>query len=296
MASEISASVGAYEAGSVNSASDITTVQSTLTKLASKLGDSGIDPKGIDGKIARTASQSNTVSAITNFQRKYAGMSYPDQRIDVGGNTWRTMLSLLDGGSGGGPGGDPGGAPRKSPGRKPASGSITLAVQHFGRIPQNTSGVTPNYMGQFESRFVLSGGLTGTFSGSIYPDNMQTHGRIKDGTYPLHIGFHHGGGAPKQGADKLKVGYSGVRPGLLVNMRERVPIDSANAGLRTSGGINVHNGNSGGNRGSNGCLTMSSTDWKKFITLFLDGYPDIDDWHAMYTNTGKKVGQLIVRK
>ena len=289
MNSEIKSSVGAYESGSVNQADDVRLVQSVLKNLAAKLGNPGIDPKLIDGKIARTASQSNTVTAITNFQRQYAGMANPDRRIDVGGNTWNTMMSLSNGGA---PGGDPGTGPGK---KKPAKGLITMSVRHSNRIPHHTAGVTPNFTGQFESRFTLSGGVTGNFTGSIYPDSMNTHGRIKDGSYPLHIGFHHGGGAPRQGADKLKVGYTGIRPGLLVNMRERVPIISANANLSTSNGINVHNGNSSGNRGSDGCLTMSSADWKKFITLFINGFPNIDDSHEKYTNTGKRIGQLIVQ-
>ncbi|MFK7768058.1 MAG: hypothetical protein AB8B55_12615 [Mariniblastus sp.] len=293
MISGIKSSVGAYESGSINLSDDVRVVQTILTKLASSLGNSKINPKGVDGKIARTASQSNTVSAIANFQRQYAGMVNPDRRIDVGGNTWNTMISLANGGS---PGGGNGGSPGSGPGnKKPVSGEITMLVRHFDRIPQHSAGVTPNYNGQFESQFRLSGAINGRFTGSIYPDNMNTHGRIKDGTYPLHIGFHHGGGAPRQGADKLKVGYSGVRPGLLVNMRERVPIISANSGLHTSGGINVHNGNSSNNRGSNGCLTMSSQDWVKFISLFLNGFPNIEDWHARYTNTGKRIGQLVVR-
>ncbi len=48
-------------------------------------------------------------------------------------------------------------------------------------------------------------------------------------------------------------------------------------------------------RGSDGCLTLQPQDWSDFIQLFLDGFPDIDDWHELYTNTGKKIGSLVIQ-
>jgi len=35
--------------------------------------------------------------------------------------------------------------------------------------------------------------------------------------------------------------------------------------------------------------------WSRFMKLILDAYPNIDDWHAEYTNTGKKIGTLVVQ-
>ena len=37
------------------------------------------------------------------------------------------------------------------------------------------------------------------------------------------------------------------------------------------------------------------SDWSRFISLFINAYPDINDWHTVGTNSGKKVGSLIVQ-
>lgn len=289
MISGLKASVGSYEIGSINLSDDIRLVQSILTRLSSSMSNPSINPNGIDGKIARVASQSGTVTAISNFQSQVVRMSRPDSRIDVGGMTWKTLLANDNGGS---PGEDTGG----QPGSGPMKGMVTLTVRHFGRVPTGTTGTSSNCNSRLESKFTLSGGgASGTFNGSIYPDDMNRFGRIKDGIYPLHIGFHHGGGANKQTQKDLKVKYSGVRPGLLVNMRNTVPVISNNAGKVTSGGINVHNGNSAGPRGSEGCLTIQRSEWSKFINKFISGFPNIDSWHEQYKNTGKKIGRLIVK-
>ncbi|MBA2116236.1 hypothetical protein [Bremerella alba] len=283
---KISASVGSYESGAVNKATDVTTVQKMLTEIAKKASNPLFDPKGIDGKIARVGASSGTVKAINNFQMKRVGMARADGRIDVGGKTWKTMTSMI-------------GAVAPPAARPvPVGGMVTLTVQHGGKMPTNTKrqgDEAATYNGMYESVFTLTGGgINGTFRGSIWPDNMTVKGRVVDGTYPLHIGFHKGGNAAKQEADKLVMRRDGIRPGLLVNMRKPVNVQSDNPGKVTSVGINVHNGFVN-NRMSDGCLTIQPSDWPRFIQLFLDGFPDINDWHAMYTNTGKKIGQLVIK-
>lgn len=283
---KISASVGSYESGATNHAADVTTVQKMLTQIAKKTANPSFDPKGIDGKIARVGATSNTVKAIINFQAKRVGLTKPDGRIDVGGKTWKTMTSLIGAVA----------PPAAKP--VPVGGLITLTVQHGGKMPTKTKrkgNESATFNGMYESTFTLSGGgVNGTFKGSIWPDDMTVKGRVIDGTYPLHIGFHKGGSAAKQGADKLVMKREGIRPGLLVNMRKPVSVQSDNPGKTTSVGINVHNGFNN-NRGSDGCLTIQPNDWPRFIQIFLDGFPDINDWHAMYNNTGKKIGQLVIK-
>ena len=124
---------------------------------------------------------------------------------------------------------------------------------------------------------------------------MTVKGRVVDGTYPLHIGFHKGGGAARQTAADLVVKTKGIRAGLLVNARNGVPVHSDDPGKTTSYGINVHNGFNS-SRGSDGCLTLHPTDWARFIQLFLDAFPDIEDWHTLGNNTGKQIGSLVIKK
>src|SRR5215207_1906076 len=91
MAASIGASVGSYQSGARNLTADVRTVQELLTKAAKNLNSPAFDPKGIDGQIARVGSQSDTVKAITNFQKQQVGMAAPDQRIDVNGNTFKEL-------------------------------------------------------------------------------------------------------------------------------------------------------------------------------------------------------------
>ena len=124
MAASISASVGSYESGAKNQTADVRTVQELLTQAAKTLRSPAFDPKGIDGQIARVGSRSDTVKAIANFQKQQVGMSSPDRRIDVNGNTWKKLIAVA------GPV-----APKK-----PAKtiGLITLTVTHGGKIPTGT--------------------------------------------------------------------------------------------------------------------------------------------------------------
>jgi hypothetical protein len=281
MAARITGSVGSYESGAKNNTADITTVQTLLTQAAQKKHQAAFDPNGIDGKISRTASRSGTVKAIGNFQRIQVGMRNVDFRIDVGGKTWQTLVAAAG----------PATAPPVT--QRPVAGMITLTVKHGNKIPKVTTGVTPTETTLYESTFTLSGGLTGTFRGSIYPDDMNVKGRLVDGTYPLHIGFHKGGGKPKLTAADLVHRTQGVRAGLLVNARNSVPVSSNSASKTTSVGINVHNGFRQ-RRYSDGCLTLHPDDWKKFIEKILAAYPNIADWHTIGANTGKKIGSVVI--
>ncbi len=282
MAARISGSVGSYESGAKNSTLDIRTVQNLLTEAARKLRDPAVDPNGIDGKISRTASRSGTVKAINYFQVKQVRMSSADGRIDVNGGTWKKLVQVA--GSA---------ATQPSP---PVAGLVTLTVKHGGKIPTKTkfAADTPATVdSMYESTFSLSGALTGTFRGSIYPDDMTVKGRVIDGRYPLHIGFHKGGNKTRQQAKDLIVKTKDIRAGLLVNARNSVPVQSDHSSKTSSQGINVHNGGNSA-RYSDGCLTIRPSDWPRFIQLFLDGYPNITDWHTVGNNTGKKIGTLVI--
>jgi hypothetical protein len=278
----ISASVGSYESGAKNLPPDVRTVQQLLTQAAKKLNVPAFDPKGVDGKIGRPGSRSNTVAAIVNFQREQVRMQRPDERIDVNGQTWQKLVAVA--------------GPIASP-PVIVPGMITLTASHGAKIPKATKFATATQAtaGVYESTFTLSGGLSGTFRGSVWPDDMTVKGRVIDGTYPLHIGFHKGGGAQKQDAADLVVKTSGIRAGLLVNARKPVAVTSDNPAKSTSDGINVHNGYSASDRGSDGCLTLDPNDWSKFIQLFLDAFPNIEDWHTLGNNTGKKIGTLVIK-
>lgn len=280
---QISASVGSYESGARNQTQDVNTVQTLLTQAARNLTNPAFNPGGVDGKIARVGALSGTVKAITQFQRLRVGMARPDQRIDVGGGTWHALVAAA--------------GPMMPAAPPRLVSAITLTVQHGGKFPTQTvrkGNLKATYDGMYESTFILSGGMTGTFRGSIWPDDMTVRGHLKDATYPLHIGFHKGGSAARQGASDLVARTEGIRVGLLVNARNSVNVQSDNAGKTTAQGINVHNGFNS-KRFSDGCLTLQPTDWLRFIQLFLDAFPSIDDWHTVGNNTGKQVGQLVIK-
>ena len=73
-----------------HSATFLSTVQRLLQTAAQKLNDPSLDPKGIDGKIARVAANSNTVAAIQAFQTRSAlevtGL------IEPADETWTRLL------------------------------------------------------------------------------------------------------------------------------------------------------------------------------------------------------------
>jgi peptidoglycan hydrolase-like protein with peptidoglycan-binding domain len=91
----ISGSVGRWEKNARNLPADVETVQRLLQTAAQKLQAPQLDPKGIDGKIARPPGKSNTVAAIEAFQSR-SNISI-DGLIEPGGQTWQALLQAADG-------------------------------------------------------------------------------------------------------------------------------------------------------------------------------------------------------
>jgi hypothetical protein len=90
----ISNSVGRWEKGADNLPADVETVQRLLQTAAQKLQAPQLDPRGIDGKIARPPRNSNTVNAIEAFQSR-SNLSI-DGLIEPGGQTWQALLQAAD--------------------------------------------------------------------------------------------------------------------------------------------------------------------------------------------------------
>jgi len=86
----ITGSVGRWEKGAGNLQADVVTVQRLLETAAQKLHAPDLDPKGVDGKIARLPGKSNTVAAIEAFQKR-SNISI-DGLIEPGRQTWQALL------------------------------------------------------------------------------------------------------------------------------------------------------------------------------------------------------------
>jgi hypothetical protein len=86
----ITDSVGRWEKNAGNLPADVETVQRLLETAAQKLRAPQLDPKGIDGKIARPPRNSNTVNAIEAFQSRF-NISI-DGLIEPEGPTWQALL------------------------------------------------------------------------------------------------------------------------------------------------------------------------------------------------------------
>ena len=93
--SVITGSVGRWEKGARNLQADVETVQRLLQTAAQKLQAPDLDPKGVDGKIARQSAKSNTVAAIEAFQKR-SNISI-DGLIEPGGQTWQALLKAAGG-------------------------------------------------------------------------------------------------------------------------------------------------------------------------------------------------------
>jgi peptidoglycan hydrolase-like protein with peptidoglycan-binding domain len=68
----------------------VETVQRLLETAAQKLQAPQLDPKGVDGKIARQSANSNTVAAIEAFQ-SHSNISIGGL-IEPGSQTWQALL------------------------------------------------------------------------------------------------------------------------------------------------------------------------------------------------------------
>src|SRR6188472_3970534 len=91
----IAGSVGRWEKGAGNLPADVETVQSLLQTAAQKLQAAQLDPKGVDGKIARPPRNSNTVNAIEAFQSRL-NISI-DGLIEPDSQTWVALLQAASG-------------------------------------------------------------------------------------------------------------------------------------------------------------------------------------------------------
>jgi peptidoglycan hydrolase-like protein with peptidoglycan-binding domain len=86
----ISDSVGRWEKNASNLPADVETVQRLLQTAAQKLQAPQLDPKGIDGKIARPPKNSNTVNAIEAFQSR-SNISISGL-VEPASQTWGALL------------------------------------------------------------------------------------------------------------------------------------------------------------------------------------------------------------
>jgi hypothetical protein len=91
----IAGSVGRWEKGARNLQADVETVQRLLQAAAQKLQAPQLDPKGVDGKIARPPATSNTVAAIEAFQSR-SNISI-DGLIDPASQTWQALVQAAAG-------------------------------------------------------------------------------------------------------------------------------------------------------------------------------------------------------
>jgi hypothetical protein len=269
MAPTLTSSVGR---GGTNLPQDVRTVQSLLNQNR----PAPLRPIGEDGKIGH-----ETITAIEEFQRRAVKMTRPDGRVDPNGATWRALTGTAT-------------AVPSQP-RTP----VVVVFQHQGKMPTGVTGLAgaevKTTASRYESSVTVSGGLSGTFQGSIYPDNMNVKGRIKDGEYDLYLGFHKPG-TPK--AEDLVVRANGFRAVLVVNANLPVPVTSNAASKKTSDGVHIHNGYhtwTAAHPMSEGCLILAPTDWPAFIKLFLGAYPSLEDWTAGGGRLGKKIGKVVVK-
>ena len=93
MSSNLSASVGRWERRARNRPADVEVVQRLLETAAHVLQAPQLDPKGVDGKIARPPATSNTVAAIEAFQCRYT--SSVDGLIKPDSQTWHALLDAI---------------------------------------------------------------------------------------------------------------------------------------------------------------------------------------------------------
>lgn len=254
----------------VNRQSDVKAVQTLLNHNIGKI--TPLRVLTVDGKVGKL-----TYSAIEEFQRRVVRMMRPDGRVDPGGQT----LAALN-------------ATRSPMNRASATGTFTVTFRHGNATPDMVKG-SLGTNGLYESTVSVTGPKTGTYRGSIFPNDMSVKGRVKDGTYPLYLGFHkRGGGAEKPKASDLVARINGFRATLIVNNDQPVPVSSDNASKTTSSAIHVHNGYRS-KRESDGCQTLHPDDWSKFIKLFIDTYPNLSDWTSTSKYVGKKIGTLVIK-
>jgi murein DD-endopeptidase MepM/ murein hydrolase activator NlpD len=90
MSPNLSGSVGRWEKRAVNRPADVEAVQRLLEMASKLLQDPRLDPKGVDGKIARPPATSHTIDAIEAFQSRFT--SSVDGLIKPDSQTWHALL------------------------------------------------------------------------------------------------------------------------------------------------------------------------------------------------------------
>jgi murein DD-endopeptidase MepM/ murein hydrolase activator NlpD len=90
---QLSGSVGCWEKGAANVEADVQTVQRLLETAAQMLQAPEIDPKGVDGKVAKPPATSNTVMAIEAFQKRFT--SSVDGLVNPDSQTWHALLDVI---------------------------------------------------------------------------------------------------------------------------------------------------------------------------------------------------------
>ncbi len=260
--------------GSTNQA-DVKVVQRLLNANISRLTPLG--PLTVDGKMG-----DKTLNAIMEFQKRVVGLREPDGRVDPDGKTINALRNLNA---------------STSSGKLPAQSlgtlsEVSIVFKHYDRIPRKTHGMTSNFNEIYESEVTISGGITGSFKGSVWPDDMVAHKRIVDGVWPLHIGFHQG--ANPTLANLVVETRKVPRAALLVNCRNPIKATNSKKDDTTAKGVNIHNGWVN-ERGSEACLTIPAGQWSDFITLFLNAYPNFADWTKLGDRTGIKIGTVEVK-
>jgi murein DD-endopeptidase MepM/ murein hydrolase activator NlpD len=93
MSLQLSGSVGRWEKGARNLPPDVEVAQRLLEAAAQALQAPELDPKGVDGKIARPPATSNTLTAIEAFQSRFT--SSVDGLIKPDSQTWHALLDAV---------------------------------------------------------------------------------------------------------------------------------------------------------------------------------------------------------
>ena len=89
--------VGKWKGDAKNAVKDVKAIQLLLMHASHILSNGKIDPGVIDGKISKTAGKSQTVKAISEFQRRY--MVNPDGIVSPGGRSWRELNAVIQRGN-----------------------------------------------------------------------------------------------------------------------------------------------------------------------------------------------------
>jgi hypothetical protein len=175
---------------------------------------------------------------------------------------------------------------------------VHINISTGGKLPTGVTGLpgaeSHRTDGRYESTMTVSGPVHGTFRLSIFPDDMNVKGRIADGTYPIFLGFHD---PKKPGPSDLVVRTNGFRAVIVFNANLSVPVKSNNAQKTSATEIHIHNGWYGWKAGmpmSEGCLLVHPDDWTRFITLFLKGFPKLEQWSVNSGWVGEAIGFAFV--